>query len=321
MRLQTHRKRGFTLIELLVVIAIIGILVALLLPAVQRAREAARRMSCKNNLKQIGIAMHNYHDVHRSFPPGWLAVRNGRLAPHDGGNGAGWALMLLPHLEQVNLWEKFDSHYSIVDHRNEVLRETSVSVYMCPSDPKPKYFEIEPSGHGHSHMLPQQDDDHDHDHDEHVELPTANYIGVFGPEELDECEEEPGHGPVTRNGQCRGSGLLYHNSKTKIRDIMDGTSNTMMVGERKTDRELGWYSTWVGMVPEGEHAFQRILGSADHTPNHPDSHFDDFSSQHVGGAQFVFADGHVRFISENINHDLYRGLSTIDGGEYVEGSF
>lgn len=309
-----RRAHGFTLIELLVVLAIVGILLALLVPAVQRARESARRISCSNNLKQLGLALHNYHDVHGLFPSGWIGVENGRQSAHDGGNGAGWALMLLPHIEQTNLWFKFDSHYSIAHPRNAALRETSIKSYLCPSDPQPKFFEIEPAGHSHDSAAPAQVD-------AEIELPIANYVGVFGTEELDGCEASPGQGIVWSNGQCRGDGLLYHNSKTRMRDISDGTSSTMAIGERKTNGELDWHSTWVGMVPGGEHAFQRILGSADHTPNSPDSHFDDFSSHHIGGAQFVFADGHVQFISDSINGKVYKALATIDGGETIEGGF
>ncbi len=103
----------------------------------------------------------------------------------------------------------------------------------------------------------------------------------------------------------------------KIRDITDGLTNTFMVGERRTDATLGWFSTWSGMVAEGEEAFQRILGAADHVPNDRVAHFDDFSSRHVGGAQFTLGDGSVRFISENIDHGLYQSLATIQGGETV----
>ena len=111
--------------------------------------------------------------------------------------------------------------------------------------------------------------------------------------------------------------MFYHNSKVRIRDVTDGATNTYMVGERRTDVALGWFSTWPGMVAEGEEAFQRVLGSADHVPNDPVAHLDDFSSNHEGGAQFVVGDGSVRFISENIDKRLYQSLATIQGGEVV----
>jgi prepilin-type N-terminal cleavage/methylation domain-containing protein len=299
-----RRSRGFTLIELLVVIAIIAILIALLLPAVQQAREAARRTQCKNNMKQLGLALHNYHDVHNTFPSGWIAVdpQTRQQSPHDGVNGAGWGTMILPNLDQASLYNLFNANLAIQDPANIPFIDNVIPAWQCPSDPKPDRWKIEEEGSAGTVL---------------AELPTANYIGVFGTEELDGCENSPGTAPVTSAGQCRGDGMFYHHSKTRFRDITDGTTNTFMLGERRTDTELGWYSTWPGMVSEGEEAFQRILGSADHVPNDPVAHLDDFSSHHVGGAQFVLGDGSVRFISENIDHGLYQSLATIQGGEVV----
>ena len=296
----SRRRSGFTLIELLVVIAIIAILIALLLPAVQQAREAARRTQCRNNLKQIGLALHNYHDVHNTMPPGWIAVdETGRHAAHDGQSGIGWGAMILPYMEQRNAYELFDPRLSLLDPVNSAFLRVQMPSYKCPSDPQPETFQISEEGGGP--VL--------------AELPIANYIGSFGTEELDGCENSPGTFPVLANGQCKGDGMLYHNSRVKFRDITDGTSNTYMVGERRTAPTLDWFSSWPGMIPEGEEAFQRICGSSDHTPNSPTSHFDDFSSQHTGGAQFCMGDGAVRFISENIDRGVYQGLATIQGGE------
>lgn len=295
-------SRGFTLIELLVVIAIIAILIALLLPAVQQAREAARRTQCKNNMKQLGLALHNYHDVHRAFPPGWIAVDSGVQSAHDGLNGAGWGTMILPYLDQAPLYDRFNANLAIHDPLNIPFIDNVLPAWQCPSDPKPDKWEIEEEGSPGTVL---------------AELPTANYIGAFGTEELDGCENAPGTAPVAANGQCRGNGVFYHNSKVRIRDITDGTTNTIMVGERRTDPGLGWYSTWPGMVAEGEEAFQRILGSADHVPNDPVGHLDDFSSNHTGGSQFMMGDGSVRFVSENIDHGLYQSLATIQGGEVI----
>lgn len=111
--------------------------------------------------------------------------------------------------------------------------------------------------------------------------------------------------------------MFYHISSVKFRDVIDGTSLTLMVGERKTGRTPGWRSTWVGRVANAREAAQRIVGSMDHTPNHPNAHFDDFSSSHEGGAHFVLSDGHVRFISENIDEGLYKALATINGRETI----
>ncbi|MCA9026322.1 MAG: DUF1559 domain-containing protein [Planctomycetaceae bacterium] len=296
------RRNGFTLIELLVVIAIIAVLIALLLPAVQQAREAARRTQCRNNLKQIGLAMHNYHDIYQMFPPGWIAVDAGVSSAHEGTSGVGWAAMILPQLEQANVWQQFDPNVSIADPANEAFRKNTLSVFRCPSDPQPDTWEIEEEGSPGTVL---------------AELPIANYIGAFGTEELDGCENMPGTAPVNASGQCVGDGSLYHNSSTRLRDYLDGTSNTFLVGERRTDADEDWYSTWVGMVPEGEEAFQRVLGSADHVPNDPVAHFDDFSSQHAGGSHFVWGDGSVSFISGSIDKATYQALGTIKGGEAV----
>ena len=298
------RRAAFTLIELLVVIAIIAILIALLLPAVQQAREAARRTQCKNNLKQLGLALHNYHDVHRVFPSGWIAVDQTTRRPsaHEGTSGAAWGTMILPFMDQGPLFAQFDSRLPIHDPANVAFSSSVLSMWQCPSDPKPDTWAISEEGNPGNVL---------------ATLPTANYIGVFGPEHLDGCENAPGNAPVLASGQCVSDGIFYHNSKVRFRDITDGTSNTLMVGERRTDESLGWFSTWPGMVAEGEEAFQRVLGSADHVPNTSLLHFDDFSSNHTGGAQFVRADGSARFISENMDEGVYRSLSTIQGGEVI----
>ena len=122
---------------------------------------------------------------------------------------------------------------------------------------------------------------------------------------------------VVAGTACTSDGIFYQNSHVKIRDIRDGTSSTIIAGERKTDEQLGWLSTWVGVVPEGAEAFNRILGSTDHTPNSPAGHFDDFSSQHAGGAHFLLGDGSVRFISDSVDLNLFQALSTRQGGESV----
>jgi len=301
-RSEIGRVRGFTLIELLVVIAIIAILVALLLPAVQQAREAARRTSCKNNLKQIGLALQNYHDVHNTFPPGWIAVdTNGLPSAHDGGSGVGWAAMILPQMEQDNAWRQFNPRTSLLNPVNAPFIRIQMPAYKCPSDPQPDYFDLVEEGG--STVL--------------ARAPIANYVGSFGTEELHGCENDPGEAPVNRFGQCMGDGFFFHNSKMRIAYVTDGSSNTFLVGERRTSRPLGWYSTWPGMFAEAEEAFARILGSADHTPNAPEMHFDDFSSNHTGGAQFCLGDGSVRFISNSISAVVYKSLATVAGGEIV----
>ena len=299
------RRRGFTLIELLVVIAIIAVLVALLLPAVQQAREAARRTQCKNNLKQIGLAMHNYHDQFNTFPPGYISVdpATGQMRPTTGGSGAGWAMMLLPQIDQAPLYNRLNLNLPITAPVNAPLIKTTISAYTCPTDTAPaRTWQIPQDGSPNTFL---------------AELATANYVAAFGTVSLDDCENPIGTAPVSAQGQCVGNGAVYHNSNTRMRDFIDGTSSTCLVGERKTRPDLGWWSTWAGMVADGEETGQRILGSMDHRPNHPATHFDDFSSHHVGGTQFLMADGHVRFMSENIDTALYQALGTLRGGEVV----
>ena len=285
--------RGFTLIELLVVIAIIAILIALLLPAVQQAREAARRTQCKNNMKQIGIALHSYHDLHEALPPGWIGVTN--FAPDShGGSGLGWAAMLLPQLDQQNVYRTIDVKGSILNAANSMARINPLTVFRCPSDPSQDTWQLA------SEDQPQQS---------LAELATANYIGMFGTSSLEECEE------LSVGQICFGNGVFYHNSRMRMRDIVDGTSQTMLCGERRTDKSRGWHSTWIGVAAGGEECHARILGSADHPPNSASAHLDDFSSQHSGGVHFLFGDGRVTFLGETINRDIYRGLATRAGGE------
>ena len=295
----SHNKvrRGFTLIELLVVIAIIAILIALLLPAVQQAREAARRTQCRNNLKQIGLALHNYHDVHNALPPGWVGATAG-VADIEGVNGFGWSVFLLPYIDQAPLYNQFNFSVGLLDPVHNEERVQILPFFRCPSDTGTATWQIGEEADP-SIII--------------TTLSTTNYVGSFGTTELEDCETGSG----LTNGQCRGNGSLFHNGKVQLRDFTDGTSNTFICGERVS---TAGYSTWVGVVPEGEEGMARILGVADHTPNHQPSHLDDFSSQHAGGALFVMGDGAVRFISANIDLGLYQGLFTLRGGE-VPGEF
>jgi len=289
-------RSGFTLIELLVVIAIIAILIALLLPAVQQAREAARRTQCRNNLKQIGLAMHNYHDVHSILPAGWIGVDNTTGEPFvDGNNGWGWAARILPQLDQVNVYNQTNFTHGVENALNLDARLNIIPSYLCPSDQATaRKFEI-----------------HDDMDAPICEVAYSNYVGVFGTSEIDSCEGQPA--PFV----CKGEGMFHHQSAVKLTQVTDGLSNTIMVGERKTKLVDDWQSTWAGVVVGGEEAAVRILGSTDHTPNNEANHFDDFSSYHAGGAQFVLGDGSVRFIMTNIDHSLYQSLATRVGGEVV----
>lgn len=285
-----QRPRGFTLIELLVVIAIIAILVALLLPAIQQAREAARRSSCKNNLKQVGTALHNYHDTHSTFPPGWIGVTNWR--PHvEGNSGWGWSSLILPDVEQKNLYDQIDFNLPVTSANPAILRQP-ISSFRCPSDSFPDVWTIQDEGTGAALAI----------------LSTSNYVGSFGTDELHDCEGAAIGFP------CRSNGAFFLNSAIRMRDITDGTNSTVLVGERTNQRTE---STWVGSLQGGEEAPARILGVGDHPPNSPNQHAEDFGSLHTGGAQFVFGDAHVQFLSDNIDTGIYQALFTRAGGEVV----
>ncbi|WP_237228885.1 DUF1559 domain-containing protein [Rubinisphaera sp. JC750] len=288
----TENRRGFTLIELLVVIAIIAILVALLLPAVQQAREAARRSSCKNNLKQLGLALHNYHDTHNVFPPGWVIPKCPGVSDGDHRfirHNPSWGFYLLPQLEQSAIYDLQDfqmtgacsaapGQIGILDAPTAAnrLRET-LPAFSCPSD-------IKPSTGANS-------------------LGTASYVGVRG-------NDSQGGQSSSFN---RLNGLFWANSNCRMRDITDGTSNTLAIGEVSWNQYYS-YSTgnqvkrggwWAGMhehktddlVAKSVNANFEFNGSS---PNINGTN-DGFGSLHKGGAQFLLADGSVRFVSENID--------------------
>jgi len=299
------RRRGFTLVELLVVIAIIGILMSLLLPAVQAAREAARRMSCTNNLKQIGLALHLYHDTQRCLPMGWIAFDPGTGKPHWYGEpGWGWAAKILPRMEQENLYkQKLDFDLPITDSANDEGRVAKIPTFRCPSDVGKSTFTLPGggtylgSGGGYTP----------------VDLATGNYIGVFGTLDYHEvCEP----GASGFNG-CQGDGAFFLNQCVRFRDILDGLSQTLVAGERSSK----WApSTWVGMVTGGEHAAARITGIALFPPNSEEEkeHYThNFSSFHPSGTNFLSADGSVRMIPESIDRSVYHAICTRAAGDAV----
>ncbi len=290
-----NKRWAFTLVELLVVIAIIGLLIALLLPAVQAAREAARRTSCFNNLKQIGIALHMYHDALGSLPSGWIATDPAsRLPWPEGEPGWAWAAMLLPFTEQVNISNQMINFgFPISDPLHQAARQTSLKIYRCPSDPGNDFFDLPEEGDP-SVVL--------------VRLPTANYIGCFGLQKIESCEGLP---PGTI---CQGDGTFFHMKGVQFADIRDGLSNTILIGERSS---VFGYSTWMGVVPGGEEAMARVLGVLDHPPNSKGTHLEDFSSQHPAGANFLLGDGSVRLINDQIDLAVFHALATRAGGEPV----
>jgi prepilin-type N-terminal cleavage/methylation domain-containing protein len=286
--LRTQRT-GFTLIELLVVIAIVGMLIGILIPAVQAAREAARRATCKNHLRQIGLALHSHHDVRKSLPTGWLGFDAAGTPYAEGERGWGWAARILPYVEEEQLSKLIRFDRSITDPLNRAQRETMLPVYLCPTGSAPaSVFTLQREAGGQPI----------------VDLSRANYVGVYGTRELEEVPDD-------------GDGVFFHNSRIRFKNIVDGLSKTFVVGERSS--HLGG-STWVGVVPGGEESMARIVGSGDLPPNPANldsGHLDDFSSAHPSGTQFLFADGAVNLIGDEIDPAVYRAMCTRAGNEIL----
>jgi len=318
-----HRLRAFTLIELLVVIAIIGVLISLLLPAVQFAREAARRAKCANNLKQLGLAIHNYVDVHERLPPGYVSLWNVRLG-EDTGSGWGWGSFLLPFVERNDLYERINFDLNIEVDENSTARVQVVGVHLCPSDNMPAKWMTTREG-----IFTLQDGTEIHKVFTVCEVGGSNYVGVYG-------IGEPG---------VNGDGVFFRNSSVMPRDIDDGLAQTFLVGERARKLNFGrGYATWVGSVtraalfscggmidpdaPPGQNGCWKedpcgmTLG---HTgegngPGALTGDTNQFLSEHGWGCQFLFGDGHVRFISGSIDYRVYKALSTRSGDEVIESS-
>jgi len=314
------RRGGFTLIELLVVIAIIGVLIALLLPAVQSAREAARRTQCTNNLKQIGIALHNYHDSHRVLPPGWVAVFEEEHHDHDslqdddhgdealeGWPGWGWGSMILEQVEQSPLYNAINFDLPVNTSANVTVRLSRVASYICPSDDETPLVPVRDQG----------------DSTSITEVSTGNYVASNGIGEI---------------GPDDGQGLFFMNSRVRFADIKDGTSQTLAVGERSFNLSpVTWTARtpggWNFKTPPGQGgdprflsfphpAFSMIIGTVGiedppRTPNHPRAHPEDYWSHHPGGVNFLFADGSVHFVRDTITQKVFLALATRKGREVV----
>ena len=292
-------RKGFTLIELLVVIAIIALLIALLLPAVQSSREAARRATCTSNMRQIGIALHQYHEVHSTLPAGWMAVHPNTNQPYWLGQpGWGWSSRILPYVEQTALADQWVHHeLPITDPANQTARETHLPIFRCPSDVGEDKFLL-PAG---SMPTPNYDPNFTP-----LELATSNYIGVFGTQQmLMVC----GAG-----GNCEGNGTMVFQRGFRFSDIVDGLSQTFVVGERNSLKST---STWVGVVPGGAHAPGRITAVATSPPNSDTGEAFNFSSWHPAGTNFLQGDGAVVRISETIDQGVYQALCTRHGREVV----
>jgi len=289
--METHSSRkGFTLVELLVVIAIIGVLVALLLPAIQAAREAARRSKCTNNLKQIAVAIQNYHDTFTSFPSGGMHF----VASGDRQEW-GWPALILPFMEQTALHEQLgvtERHLWDVLNNEPALVQTVIKSYRCPTDTTKDLVDKTPQARDFNGYAPVGTN---------FFGATSNYMGVVGIWDID----------VPINGGPDNNGTLYINSEVATQDILDGTSNTFLVGERNFACSAG---TWAGgrnSDGAGPRGPDYMLGRVSLKPNGwnihgqtgNDSCTEAFSSYHPGGLLFAYCDGTVSFISQDIDFD------------------
>ncbi len=302
------KKKGFTLIELLVVIAIIAILIALLLPAVQQAREAARRTQCKNNLKQLGLALHNYHDVYQSFPGGQFVSEPWMSSCPAGVCGCwAWPTMLLPYLDQAPLFNILQPNtpwnlpQQTTNPATRAEMQKPLAMFRCPSDVGPDLnteLKVPSTGPGNGNCTTA----------DCIEIATSNYVGANHPWELERDAWDGVFGRATRLGSATSpTGRLRC---TSIRDISDGTSNTVAIGERAWTLNgviLRAATVYGGQDDSENHSRQGLvynMAAGRYKLNDTCGNCSrGFSSPHEGGAQFLLADGSVRFISENIDHN------------------
>lgn len=353
------RRSGFTLIELLVVIAIISVLMGLLLPAVQKVRAAAATTECKNNLKQMGIALHHFENDYKRFPPGYTSYRtsdgSGPAWAHidqatwDGGPGWGWAAYLLPYLEQGNISAKFDYNVPLWSPAYRDLVSHKLKVFLCPAA----------SGGEDPYVVQREDGSPLTINGSTITLGRSNYVASHGQES---CWGECGSArtatvftniytsqtkTILVNGDVSrvADGPFYRNSRTRIAEVTDGMSNTIFLGEhssRLSDK------TWVGVVP-GAYTHPRFTspengpdaaatsvlvhagpsgGELDitgfpiiHPVNFPTYHVGQMYSEHTGGGNVLMGDGSVRFITDGIDLIHFAEMSSMNEGEVVGGDF
>ena len=269
------RRRGFSLVEFVVVLAIIATGVSLLPAAIQQAREAARRSNCKNNLKQIAIALHNYHDVHATLPPAWIAKTPAPPTP----TGFGWQTFLLPYIEQAPMYDEIDFNQPLPaadafgERSRQPIFQTRLAVYRCPSDATSATNPMR-GGYGTSNYSANHGD---------LSLPrwTTGRRTAFWPGQVDTPR--------------KSNGMMSWNSTIKFRDITDGASNTFMVGERSVTSASGIWPSVQSNAFENDAATDCSHGSQ--LNQSPTS----FSSEHLYGANFALGDGSVRFVDDGID--------------------
>ncbi len=316
-----RRRSAFTLIELLVVIAILAVLIGLLLPAVQKVREAAARIRCLNNLKQMGLALHEYHDANGTFPPGYnnaepvatggslpgapvvdRATNLSFIQPQD--PGWGWAAYLLPYIEQDNLFRQIQLDVPVGSPVHTAVRTTRVALYTCPSDSHVGVFTVQALN-----FQPVAD------------AFTNSYVACFG-----------GNAAWINIQPQLGDGVLCRNSAVRFADVTDGTSTTLAIGERTSSLAR---APWAGVITGGTVRttfgapvyYSRVeppqimalarIGSKPLLSPYAEPY--DFFSEHPGVVQFLFVDGSAKGISSSTPVDVLHALATRAGGEVVSG--
>jgi prepilin-type N-terminal cleavage/methylation domain-containing protein/prepilin-type processing-associated H-X9-DG protein len=349
------RRSAFTLIELLVVIAIMGILMGLLVPAVQKVRGAANRIRCANNLKQIGVALHNYEGAQRCFPPS-CQISN----PGSSGNafgigypdsvlvgppGWGWGVFLLPHLEQDAVYRSFNLTQPCWSPANAAAAGTKVSVFLCPAATggSDGFNVQQPTDNSHGTDMTRSDGSK-------IFFAHAHYVtnaGVNQPwgRSTPYCVNFDIPEPVSGAPNDVINGPFYPNSKVTVADVTDGLSNTIFIGERSSFLSN---NTWVGVVPNAvvvprtdlypwpseNNAATDLVGCHSgpdvhdhpqiiiHAPNNPFGHTDEMWGEHGSpGCNVVFGDGSVRFIGAFTDPNVWVALSTRNGGEVINGDY
>ncbi|HTN75548.1 MAG TPA: DUF1559 domain-containing protein [Pirellulaceae bacterium] len=310
--LRLRAARAFTLVELLVVIAVIGVLIALLMPAVGAARESSRRVQCRNNLKQIGIAVHLYHNTHKMLPKGGAGMANLNIPAAMARWQLSWGSSILPGLEQMNLYDSINQKVPYLHADNLLPGQQMVSVYLCPS--APQQDKLKPNGDTPSSA---------------VKYAKTDYGGNWGERALrcypsTNCQNN--YSDVgDKTGAGRGVLLFSMEPNLPMARIFDGTSNTILVGEAPE----GLHSIWIGH----KNAFDQsapINAQAEAKPIWQScgnvfktkrgsfcDYGQEFHSYHSGGAQFVFVDGSARLISDEIDVKLFSALLSRAGREVV----
>jgi prepilin-type N-terminal cleavage/methylation domain-containing protein len=308
------RRRGFTLVELLVVIAIIGILVALLLPAVQAAREAARRSQCTNNLKQLSLAVHNYHDTFKSLPPTWIRT-----------NELSWIVLILPFMEQTPLYDQIDKSagsYTMMG-KNNPHGLTRIETLHCPSSAMQRMQtqspphnvnppDLVPSGNGQPPY-------------------TTHYYGINGPRGVNPTTTLPYRtlGTNFEGVPVSSEGMFQWVQKILLADVVDGTTNTFMLGEMSWNSPIYGtrYRSWLRGGDSGNSNAYAVcarnivtkINTAKLAPAIAPYQDMPMGSMHPGGCNFALGDASVRFLAESIDMNIYRALASRDGGEPVSG--